>query len=261
MVDIVEIKVDCSYGVTQLLVTFRTSDTTEDFSRYRFDVFRSNTEVGGYELHGSDIKNMEYIDTAVNLYDIGIQYYYRVRVTDLIDGTMQMSKVFGSLEKHSPDRYASAIADIEQHYLETVICNDEVYWIKRRPSGTLCSCYDPVRQDSEPDCPYCYGTRFVGGYFPGRKIKVNYQSGLSETEFMDQRGTTDQMTPIQFWSPALPRIEIGDIIAGQNGWRYLVTSVMRTHKNHYILRQIISAQWLPRSDMRYEIALEGSEVT
>ena len=72
---------------------------------------------------------------------------------------------------------------------------------------------------------------------------------------MDQRGITEQMPPISFWAQALPRIQIKDIIVGQNGWRYMVTNVMPTHKNHYILRQIVSAQWLPKSDMRYEIPI------
>ena len=261
MVDIEEIKVSCEYGVDKLLVTFTTSESYEDFSRYRFDVFRSNTEDGKYTLCGSNIRNMEFVDYFVNLLDTQIQYYYKVRVSDLLEGISKMSKVTGSLEKHNHDRWSSAIAEIESRYLERVICNDKIYWLKRKTCGQRCECYDDIRGDSKADCEYCFGTRFVGGYYPAQEICVNYQSGISFNEHMDQRGITQQMPPITFWARALPRIQIKDVIAGQNGWRYIVTNVMPTHKNHYILRQIVTAQWLPKSDMRYSIPIEGGVIS
>lgn len=260
MIDIKEINVSCMYGVHRLLVTFKTTDSTEDFARYRFDVLRSNVQDGKYVLCGSNITNMEFVDNFVDLLDISIQYYYKVKITDLIEGISKISETVGTLEKHEPDKWSSAIAEIEERYLKRVICNDKIYWLKQKGCGQICDCYDDIREDAAPDCPECFGTKFVGGYYPAQEIEVNYQTGISFNEHMDQRGITEQMPPISFWAQALPRIQVRDIIAGQNGWRYIVTNVMPTHKNHYILRQIVSAQWLPKSDLRYTIPIKGVDV-
>ena len=260
MIDINEINVSCEYGTDKLLVTFTTSESYEDFSKYKFDVFRSNSANGKYVLCGSDIRNMEFVDYFVNLFDIHNEYHYKVRVTDLTEGTSKLSDVSGSLEKHRPDKWSFAIAEIENRYLKNVICNDKIYWLKRKTCGQRCNCYDDIREESSADCEYCFGTRFVGGYYPAQEICVNYQSGISFNEHMDQRGIAEQMPPITFWARALPRIQTRDVIAGQNGWRYIVTGVMPTHKNHYILRQIVTAQWLPKSDIRYSIPIEGGVI-
>lgn len=260
MIDIKEINVSCMYGVHRLLVTFKTTDSAEDFARYRFDVLRSNAQDGKYVLCGSNITNMEFVDNFVDLLDISIQYYYKVKITDLIEGISKISETVGALEKHEPDKWSSAIAEIEERYLKRVICNDKIYWLKQKTCGQICDCYDDIREDAAPDCPECFGTKFVGGYYPAQEIEVNYQTGISFNEHMDQRGITEQMPPISFWAQALPRIQVRDIIAGQNGWRYIVTNVMPTHKNHYILRQIVSAQWLPKSDLRYTIPIKGVNV-
>ena len=122
MIDIKKIDVNCMYGVHRLLITFTTTDSTEDFARYRFDLLRSNSQDGKYMLCGSNITNMEFVDNFVNLLDLSIQYYYKVRITDLIEGISKVSDVVGTLDKHEPDRWSSAISEIEERYLQRVIC-------------------------------------------------------------------------------------------------------------------------------------------
>ena len=130
MVDIKDIVVSANYGTKCLLVTFTTTDCAEDFSRYRFDIYRSYSVSGPFELYSSDVQSMEFVDNRVNLLNTTIHYYYKVNVVDIVDGTAKMSDKVGYIENHPADNYASAIADIERMYLQNAINNDIIYLAK-----------------------------------------------------------------------------------------------------------------------------------
>lgn len=260
MIDIKDITVSSDYGVHKLLISFTTTDCVDDFSRYKFDLYRGYNVDGPFELYASDVQELEYVDTRVNLMNPTMHYYYKVRITDTTSWTSKMSDKVGYIEKHNPDNFASAIADIEMLYLQNVINNDTIYLARKMTCGTRCQCYDDIRNTSDADCPCCFGTRYVGGYFPAHPVKVNYMTALSASETMDPRSITEEMNSISFWCAALPTIHTGDIVIGQNNHRYMVTNVNYTYKNHCIIRQIVSAQWLAPSDIRYEIALEGDGI-
>lgn len=257
MLDIKEIKVSCEYGVYRLLVSFTTTDCAEDISNYRFDIYRGYSSDGPFDILATDVSDMEYVDERVNLLDTQNHYFYKVMVINRESGESKLSDKMGYIENHRPDNYASAIAEIEAIYLQNVINNDTVYLARRMTCGTRCTCYDDIRNSSSPDCPYCFGTRFVGGYFPAKAIKVNYSTALTISETMEPRSITENSNPIQFWMPALPTVHTNDLILGQNGHRYMVNGVSLTYKNHCILRQIVSAQWLPPSDIRYNVPMGG----
>ena len=260
MVDIKEISVSAEYGIHKLLISFTTTDCAEDFSRYRFDLYRGYNADGPFELYASDVREMQYVDMRVNLMNPTMHYYYKVRVIDTETWVSKMSDKVGYIEKHAPDRFASAIADIETLYLQNVIKNDTIYLARRMTCGTRCNCFDDIRNSSDPDCPQCLGTRYVGGYYPAHPLQVNYMTALSVSETMDPRAITEEMNGISFWCAALPVIRTNDLVIGQNNHRYMVTNVNYTYKNHCIIRQIVSAQWLAPSDPRYNVALEGDAV-
>lgn len=258
MIDVKEILVSSEYGISKLVVSFKTSDSVMDLSRYRFDVYRSDFDAAGFVVVAIGIDSNTFIDTTVNLLDHTKHYYYKIGVTDLQDGTFKLSDVTGYVENRKGDVWGSAIIDIEGMWLENTIDNDEIYLIKQRTGGEICSCYDDVRKISNSDCPICYGTKYKKGFYPAEKIMVNYQYFTTTSETLEQRGIVDTTNPINFWTKNLPRIFPDDIIVGQNDLRYIVNSVNITYKNHYIIRQIVSATPIPKSDRRYKILLDGS---
>ena len=258
MIDIKEISVSSEYGISKLVVSFKTSDSVMNLNKYRFDIYRSDFDSAGFTVIALGVDSDTFVDTTVNLLDQTKHYYYKVGVTDLEDNTFKLSDVTGFVEKHKKDVWASAIIDIESMWLENTIDNDEVYLIKQRSGGELCSCYDDIRRVAMSDCPICYGTKYVKGFYPAEKIMVNYQYFTTTSEMLEQRGIVDNVNPINFWTKNLPRIFPDDIIVGQNDVRYIVNSANITYKNHYIIRQIISATPIPKSDRRYKILLDGS---
>ena len=257
MVSIKEISVSSEYGITKLVVSFKTSDLAMDTENYRFDLYRSNFETDGFSVIALNLDSDIYVDETVNLLDRSKHYYYKVGVTEKDTGIFKLSDVTGCLEKHTPDVWASAIIDVEGMWLANTIGNDEIWLLKQRTGGKLCSCYDDIRRVADPNCPICLGTKYVNGFYPAQKISVNYQNSTTITEEFDQRGITEEVTPISFWTKNLPRMFPNDIIIGQNDVRYIVNSVNITYKNHYVIRQIVMATPIPKADRRYRISLDG----
>ena len=257
MVDIKDIDVSSEYGISRLIVSFKTSDSLIDLSKYRFDVYRSDYSSDGFVLVGFDINTDTFIDETVNLVDRTKHYYYKIGVTDRETGDFALSDITGHTDKHRCDVWGSAIIDIESLWLEHTIDNDEIWLLKQRSGGELCSCYDDIRKVADPRCPYCMGTKYVGGFYPAQPIKVNYQNSTTISEGFDQQGISEEVTPISFWMPNLPRVFPNDIVIGQNDVRYIINSVNTTYKNHYVIRQIVMATPIPKSDRRYKISLNG----
>lgn len=62
--------------------------------------------------------------------------------------------------------------------------------LRRRISGQLCTyCVNPeTGRSTRSDCPYCYGTTFVGGYYPPQEMWVDMQPDVQLRRLDPQRG-------------------------------------------------------------------------
>ena len=77
-----------------------------------------------------------------------MRYYYKIEVENTATQQKQMSKIYGSLRYHIPDKISSTIAYQYEKYLE-VVGNEPVLLLLRKRFGQKCQlCWDDVRMQS-----------------------------------------------------------------------------------------------------------------
>lgn len=255
MITIKEVIVDNMFTVDRVRVTFKTNDFYEDVSRFRFDIYRSEHQSQDFYLLAYDVKDFEFIDCNVNLKNISISYYYKIRVTDEESGEEIDSDVV-KLNSSQPDNFALAIGKIESIYLNNTIKNNTSYLLKKRLTGQLCSCYNKIRRFSNPDCRLCYGTSYLGGYYSQRPIKLSFYNQHQTQVALTQTSDATRLAPLQAWTTADTEIVNNDIIVLFDNTRFVVSNVSRTHKNGFIIRQMFELHHIPPVSPLYGIEVK-----
>lgn len=256
MLEVSKISIDQKFSSKFLLVEFEICNTMEDINDYQFDILRSNAFNGDYEVIAIDVKDFSFKDYSVNLLNPTIEYFYKIRIIDKIGNDVYESNVKKLIIKND-DEYITYFNYINNKYLCDVIADDKLKLLKRKRFGTYCECYDDVREKSKKaNCTSCYGTKFAGGYFPPVDISVNYLNSPSLTEEFDIKGISQNESPVQFWTTSFPKIHQGDIIVLPDNSRCKVISWSNSDKNNVSLRQTVTIQKIPESDVIYKFPIE-----
>jgi hypothetical protein len=258
MLQIKELKISDKFGIDFLNITFSIQETSEDITKYRFDLLRSYHYIEEYEIIASDIKDFNYADNTVNLYNIAIKYYYKVQITNIETNEVSLSDPV-QFSVNEPDEYAIALVSQYNLYLETAINNESMLLLKKKHSGEICSCYDDVRgRNRVANCEICYNAKYVGGYYSPQELRVAYFNSPSRIEKFDVADVGEDETPIQLWTSGYPLIQVGDLFVDKNNARYIVMSWQPTYKNFYLLKQVVQIQRVPRSNVIYKIPIKLS---
>ena len=259
MVDIKTIAVTDQFGLNSLVVDFSVGDTSEELTNYRFDLYKANHQTQTYFLVQADIKDFTYRDFAVNLYNISINYYYKVKVTDLTTNETKLSDIYSEYKSARADVHALGIVEIHEIYLENIVTN-KMLLLKKKRTGQVCSCFDSVRRRSNPvSCVLCYGTKYSGGYYPPYEIYTNFLNPPTRIEYFAQNDVGEwEGTPLQLWTQNYPLVQVQDIIIDRmNNIRYVVSNCHPSYMNFYLIRQTFEIQRLPDSNVVYKYPITG----
>lgn len=255
MIQFKELKASNRLSIDFINVQFSIEDTVEDLTNYRFDLLRSNSQSGPFEIVMTSIQGFECNDYSVNLLNPEIKYFYKVRAFDFKNDEELMSDIF-STPSATNDNYSYYLDNIYNQYLD-IINNSEVYLLKRMRTGELCECYDDIRGSRKSDkCTSCFGTGYKGGFYQPIKMKVNYFNTASKSEEMISAGSFENQTPVQFWTINYPIIQENDIIVDTlTGQRSTVMNWQPSYKNGYLIRQTVQVTKIPESSIFYKIPL------
>ena len=260
MVNIGNIKITDIFGADFLYIEFSLADTTEDITEYRYDVLRSTSQYDGFTVVKFDCTDFYYKDYEVNLYNPAVRYFYKIRVTHKVTKESVDSDIYDYIGHDEPDIYGFALLDMYNTYLETAINNETVYLLKKMKDGPGCSCVDDIRgRSSKNDCPICFGTGIVGGYFKPQPLKVSFMNSPSKMITMSYQEIGEEDSPIQFWTSNYPLIQNEDIIVDKNNVRYIIMNWQPTYKNYTLLRQQCQMKRLPRYSCEYTISIGKDE--
>lgn len=254
MIHVKSVSIDDCYGVDFLYITFTVSDMVKPPESYKLDLYRAENQEDFFIMIAEDLDQFRYVDNAVNLLNTNLQYFYRVKITDLDTGEVSTSASYG-YKARTPDRWAFAIDEIERKYIENVIDNKMAYLVQKKRTGARCSCWNPNRESvNDQYCELCYGSGFFGGYYNPTPIKIgnynpsNFQRVYSPTE------DGDTITTQRIWVRNFPKVENDDIIVDEED-RYIITSHTDTIKNHHLIRQICTMELLPRTNIIYRFPI------
>ena len=254
MISIDSLSIDDCYGVDFLYITFKVSGMVKPPEDYKMDLYKSVNQTEFFVMIAENLNSYQYTDRSVNLLNTKNEYFYQVKITDLNTGDVVASQIvrYNSVE---PDRWAMGIEEIESRYLDYVIHEQDVqkaYLLQRRRTGARCSCWNPNRESTDNQfCEICYGTGYVGGYYPPIEIKMgNYNPSTYQNVFSPSEDT-ETIAPQQIWVRSVPKVENDDVIVDGSD-RYIITAHTNTSKGRFLLRQICSLDLIPRSNVIFK---------
>lgn len=258
MISTKDLKATSIYSSHFIYISFSIEDTTEDISKYRFDLYRSNSPTDNFNLIHTNILRFEFCDYSVNLLNPEIKYFYKIKTINLSTGKETFSDVFSVIDKKG-DEYTYYLQELYDLYLDAVINNSELLLIKKIRTGQRCDCYDDVRNSSSEGnkCRKCWGTGYVGGYYSPIKIMANFYNTQGEQEEMIATGTIETKSPIQLWVPAFPIVQENDILLDTStNQRSKVMSVRPSIKNGKVIRQTLEISKIPEGDLIYRMPID-----
>lgn len=262
MISVKSLKADISFKFDFVNISFSIEDTTEDISKYRFDLYRSNGESDKFEPIFFNIKNMEFKDYSVSLYNPANQgYCYKIRIFNLNTNEWQFSD-YVTISEVDPDIYCTYLNCIYETYLNTVLDSRDMYFLKKVRGGERCNlCYDDVYGSRQQDkCPKCYGTGYKDGFYPAITIKVNFANISSTTENLQPTGAFKEESNIQLWTLGYPTMQEGDMIVDSiTKERYVIKSWQPSVKNGFVIRQTVICDDIPETSIynKVPLRLEG----
>lgn len=110
-----------------------------------------------------------------------------------------------------------------------------------------------LNYNSHTNCPYCFGTGFVGGYYKKIRIFARYNANPSRIIKHTAQGiqTTQQLQSWTLWTPPLRAYDL--IVQCSTGDRFYVQDVSRTIVRSYIMDQQFNNAMCQRSEIVYTV--------
>ena len=111
--------------------------------------------------------------------------------------------------------------------------------------------------NSHTNCPYCFGTGFVGGYYHKIRIFARYNANPPRKIQYTAQGTltTQAMNSWTLWTPPLRAHDL--IVQRSTGDRFYVQDVSRTIVRSYIMDQQFNNAVCQRSEIVYHVTDES----
>lgn len=111
--------------------------------------------------------------------------------------------------------------------------------------------------NSHTNCPYCFGTGFVGGYYHKIKIFARYNANPPRKIQYTAQGTLTSQA-MQSWTLWTPPLRSHDLIVQRStGDRFYIQDVSRTIVRSYIMDQQFNNAVCQRSEIVYEVTNES----
>lgn len=126
---------------------------------------------------------------------------------------------------------------------------------RRIVNGTLCTgCIDEILQQSASnECPSCYGTGFLGGYYQKGILRINVNAD-DDSKLSLQASGPQELSAVSGNFPGYPIVKFKDILVDPyTNKRYEIISTIEDQFHTYNIRQTVIMSRLPPSDPCYQI--------
>jgi hypothetical protein len=229
------------------------ADTQEDVHDYTFQVLRSQSPEGPYEVLADAFEDRYFfIDARVPSADKFAVLHYKLVVTQK---STSDTKDFGPVARAAePDLFAAYIRRAEYTLLTQVI-GRQVWLFPRRVFGTRCqSCWDQVLgQQKRARCLECYDTGFLRGYLNPIELYVQIDPGTKNYQLQSQQ--KDAQTQVTARTTYYPPIKPGDVLVELENKRWRVNTVTNSERLRAIVKQEMTLREIQRTDIEYRLPL------
>lgn len=217
-----------------------------------FDLYRSESPEGDFEKIATDIpiSRNHYHDSEVNMANKWRTTYYKMMYKEDGEDSVESETV------HIENPLDAEALDIvrRQNLVLQLKAGRAGFFLIERTWGPRCTrCYNTTSgRNMDPDCPECFGTKYIGGYFEPIFAYVS-QSGLGSRK--------TQITPLmelqqgmrQFWTSNYPILKPRDIFVDNMNRRWRLRHTYLTEKLGAYMRQIYAAEELPKGNKIYDV--------
>tara|TARA_B100000131_G_C18064017_1_gene591745 strand:+ start:503 stop:1297 length:795 start_codon:yes stop_codon:yes gene_type:complete len=252
-----------TYDADKLTVSWEFNTTSESFSDYTIDVYRSEApgQLGVDQYYhvasGISATTDSYDDTTVSgLFHPNRTWFYKLKLTQTSSGktAILFDTTPAYIKSHSVDKYTLEIIRRKKQ-IQDNFSGRPIYIMRRRTYGTRCPvCWDETlfRRKIDDDTT-CYGTGVVGGYFTPVAAKA----------VMNSAPKYNQITMFGEWYPSnillnitgVPPLKTADVIIDDAAKRWMVKSVNTIEKGGVIVEQACQLSLIDGSDVLYKIAV------
>jgi hypothetical protein len=240
-----------SFSLKFLQISWEIDPTAEDIYSYKFDVYRSESEEGGYDQLNQTplVDEYDFRDIQVNLLAKEKDVYYIIRATNTLNNEY---KEYGPV-KYTPEQDLIAEEISRRHILTLRQFTGRKCLIYRvRTFGTRCGCFDPILgKITKASCETCYSTGWVKGYLRPMQVYINITApsrDLLETMMGDSE-------PIQGegFLANYPVLKPRDVIIENENKRWRVQKVITSQKFRSLISQRIALSQLVPSDIEFRL--------
>jgi hypothetical protein len=246
-----------SFSLRFVQLSWEIEPSPEDIFSFKFEVYRSESEEGDYNLisHRLLQDEYEYQDNQVHLLAKNKDLFYKIKVINTLDNTYEY---FGPVQ-YAPEQDLIAIEISKRNQLVIdQFTGRQVLIYRIRTFGTRCSCYDKMLgKIIKSNCEQCFGTSWVKGYFKPIVTKMNItvpSRELIETLSGDQ----DPISAEGFLSN-YPLLKPRDVIIENENKRYRVHRIVLNQKLRAITSQRVLLTQLTSSDIEYKLSVKLSD--
>lgn len=225
---------------------------------YTFNIYRSGGPEGPWEklnsvpLPGQPI----YVDKHKNLLSKYRELYYFVEAFSG-RGTKYTSPIKNLIRVADRKTYAMATEiNRNEMLLLRQYAGVQVFVFKKKHFGDPCSCYEPITGTiGIKDCLACKGTRYVGGYWYGIRTWANITQ--DNKVFAETTEAYNEPSKAQAWLTAYPMVSPDDLLVeADTNRRWSVRGVSNTELRRYPVRQTLTLNELPHSDIEFKLNYE-----
>lgn len=227
-----------------VVVSWSIVPTAEPLGNYRFEVQRSNDPVSGFESVVTGLRNQfYYISSNPGEMSKWSTIYYRIVATKVaLDGVAIPNETTTSTPgtiKGTLDPKTYLIVQNKLINFRHLNIGRETLVYRRRNSGQRCpACWDDVEQlVTRHDCPTCFGTGQLGGYYPPIKVLIRYLPEI-------KRNTTgEQLQEFSYTEAHManyPKVQPGDILFEISAGRwFMVNEIEQTEIGRALVSQTL----------------------
>lgn len=233
-------------------LSWKIGNTMEDLLDYTFQILRSESAEGPWELLGAPFSDRYlFIDNTIKVDHRWRKYFYKIRVMKLSD------EEFVDFGPYMKDPEADLIAlELRRHMqlLFREFSGRRCYILPARTFGQRCECWnESLQKRNRSGCVTCYDTGFVRGYLSPIEswVQIEPSTKAEQNTVIGAQQQSNTTAKLAWYPPLKPR----DIIIEPENRRWRVVAVTATEHGRAPVHQEVQLHEIPGKDIEFKIPL------
>lgn len=212
----------------------------DDMTNYRLELYRSEVQENFKLIGEPSISTNHFVDYGVDTRNRNRYYHYILRALYIpSDSTFVDATAVASMP--TPDVIALDVVRAERLLLKWYL-RTKVWFYQARTYGSRChNCWDDVQsRRSKHDCPVCYGTGFIGGFFDPIPGYIDFSPNPLAVQASSFGPIASQPSQSSAWTTNYPLLKVNDYMFEiDTGHRWKINQIGYNEKSRFVTKQLM----------------------